>query len=409
MPLARLDGAVGAVLAAKFRLGLFDDPYRYCDEAQEKAQLLAPAHREAARDLVRRSCVLLKNNGVLPLKPAGLTVAVVGPLANNPDDQLGCWRGLGSKDEAVSLRAALAEVFPGARLRYAAGCLTTGDNPAGFPAAVDAAHGADVIIAVLGEAASQSGESTSRSSLDLSGPQLALLRELHATGKPIVLLLMAGRPLLLESVEPLVDAILVGWHPGTMGGPGLVDVLTGAYNPAGKLPVTWPRSVGQIPLFYAHKNSGRPEPKDAQDPFFSRYIDGPNTPRYQFGFGLSYTTFAYDSLRLSTPELRPDGPALTVSVRVRNTGPRAGEEVVQLYLRDRVGSVTRPVRELKGFEKIALAAGEARDVSFRLTPADLAFWRADMTFGPEPGAFDVFVGGDSTAGLAAAFTLEPAR
>ena len=409
VPLIRLDGAVGAVLAAKFRLGLFDDPYRYCDEVREKATLLRPEFLDAARDLARRSCVLLKNNGVLPLKTSGVTVALVGPLANNPNDQLGCWRGLGKMDEAVSLRTALAEVFPGARLRYASGCMTTGDNRAGFDDARNAALGADVVIAALGEAASQSGESTSRSSLDLSGPQLALLRELHATGKPIVLLLMAGRPLLLESVEPLVDAILVGWHPGTMGGPGLVDVLTGAYNPAGKLPVTWPRSMGQLPLFYAHKSSGRPAPKDSDDPFFSHYIDGPNTPLFPFGFGLSYTTFAFDQLRLSAPALHEGGAPLTVTVRVRNTGKVAGEEVVQLYVRDRVGSVTRPVRELKGFQKIELAAGEARDVALRLTPADLAFWRADMTFGPEPGAFDVFVGGDSTATLAAGFTLEPAH
>ncbi|SDS40129.1 beta-glucosidase BglX [Opitutus sp. GAS368] len=405
VPVARLDAAVGAVLAAKFRLGLFEDPYRNCDEAQEKALLFAPAHREAARDLARRSAVLLKNNGVLPLKAGGITVAVVGPLADSAGDQLGCWSGLGERSEVVTLRAALAEAFPGARLRYAQGCLTTGDDTSGFAAARQAAAGADVIVAALGETANQSGESTSRASLDLSGPQLALLRELHATGKPVVLLLMAGRPLLLEAVDPLVDAILVGWHPGSMGGPGLADVLTGAYNPSGKLPVTWPRSVGQIPLFYAHKNSGRPTPTDPEGKYFSHYIDTPNTPRFRFGFGLSYTTFAYDSLRLSAPVLQPGGPALIVTARVRNAGARAGEEVVQLYVRDRVGSVTRPVRELKGFEKIALAAGESREVSFRLAPADLAFCRADMTFGPEPGAFDVFVGGDSNAALSAPFTL----
>jgi beta-glucosidase len=403
---ARLDAAAGAVLAAKFRLGLFEDPYRYCDEAQEKALLSAPAHRAAARDLARRSAVLLKNNGVLPLKAGGLTVAVVGPLADSPADQLGCWRGMGRDEEVVTLRAALAEAFPGARLRYAAGCLTTGDDSTGFAAAREAAAGADVVIAAFGESARQSGESNSRASLDLSGPQLALLRELRATGKPVVLVLLTGRPLLLEAVEPLVDAILVGWHPGTMGGPALVDVLTGAYNPSGRLPVTWPRSVGQLPLFYAHKNSGRPAPLREGDPYYSRYIDAPNSPHFPFGFGLSYTTFTHDTLRLSAPVLRPGGPALTVTVRVQNTGPRAGEEVVQLYVRDRVGSVTRPVRELKGFQKISLAAGEACDVAFPLTPADLAFWRADMSFGAEPGEFDVFVGGDATAALAARFTLE---
>ncbi len=353
--------------------------------------------------------VLLKNNGALPLVPDGLTVALVGPLADNPDDQLGCWRGLGKKEEAVSLRAALAGVFPEDRLRYAEGCLTTGDDTSGFAAAREAAAGADVIIAALGESAAQSGESTSRTSLDLSGPQLALLSELRATGRPIVLVLMAGRPLLLETVEPLVDAILVGWHPGTMGGPGLVDVLTGARNPAGKLPVTWPRSVGQIPLFYAHKNSGRPAPLREGDPYFSRYIDSSNTPHFPFGFGLSYTTFACDDLRLSAPALREGGAPLTVTVRVRNTGARTGEEVVQLYVRDRVGSVTRPVRELKGFQKIELAPGESRDVTFQLASADLAFWRADMTFGAEPGAFDVFVGSDSTATLTTPFALELAQ
>ncbi|MBI2496617.1 MAG: beta-glucosidase BglX [Opitutae bacterium] len=408
VPPARLDAAAGTVLAAKIRLGLFEDPYRYCVEAKEKALLSAPAHREAARDVARRSAVLLKNNGVLPLQAGGLNVAVVGPLADSPDDQLGCWRGMARTEEVVTLRAALAEAFPGARLRHARGCAATGDDLSGFAEARQTAAGADVVIAALGETAQQSGECTSRSSLDLTGPQLALLRELRATGKPVVLVLLTGRPLLLETVEPLVDAILVGWHPGTMGGPGLVDVLTGAYNPAGRLPLTWPRSVGQIPLFYAHKNSGRPAPKDATDRYYSHYIDSPNTPRYPFGFGLGYTTFAYDRLRLSAPVLHPGGAPLIVTVRVRNTGPRAGEEVVQLYVRDRVGSVTRPVRELKGFAKIELAAGEARDVTLPLTPADLAFWRADQTFAPEPGDFDVFVGADSTATLTTSFRLEAA-
>lgn len=406
VPAARLDAAVSAILATKFRLGLFDDPYRFNDEAREKATLLRPDFLAAARDLARRSAVLLKNNGVLPLKTSGLTVALVGPLADSPDDQLGCWRGQGKREETVTLRAALAQVYPGALLRYTEGCKTTGDDTSGFAAARKAAVESDLVIAVLGEAATQSGEAKSRTSLDLSGPQLALLRELHATGKPVILVLMVGRPLLLGVVEPLVDAILVGWHPGTMGGPALADVLTGAYNPSGRLPLSWPRSVGQIPLFYAHKNSGRPAPLNDNDPYFTRYIDSPNTPQFPFGFGLGYTTFAYDSLRLSAPTLHTDGPALTVTVRVRNTGKRAGEEVVQLYVRDRVGSVTRPVRELKGFQKIELAAGESRDVEFRLTPADLAFWRADMTFGPEPGEFDVCLGGDATATLTARFTLE---
>lgn len=406
VPEARLDAAVSAVLSAKFRLGLFDDPYRFNDEARESATLLHPDHLAAARDLARRSCVLLKNTGILPLAPETRTVALIGPLADAPLHQLGAWRARGRAEDTVTIRTALAEIFPGERLRYAPGCAVRGEDTTGFAAARAAAEAADVVLVALGEDADQSGESTSRTSLDLSGPQLALLRELRAAGKPIVLLLLTGRPLLLEEIEPLVDAVLVAWHPGTMGGPAVADLLTGAANPSGRLPVSWPRRVGQLPLFYAHKNTGRPAPLDAGDRYYTRYLDAPNSPHFPFGFGLSYTTFAYDELRLASPTLRADGPPLTVRVRVRNTGSRAGEEVVQLYVRDRVGSVTRPVRELKGFAKIALAPGEARTVEFQITPADLAFWRADRTWGPEPGQFDVFVGPDATAELSASFRLE---
>lgn len=402
----RLDAAVSAILTAKARLGLLDDPYRYCDEAREKATLLRPDFLEAARDMVRRSCVLLKNDhGTLPLTGDNLRIGLVGPLADAPLDQLGAWFGKGNPVDSITPRAALQKLFPG-RVRFAEGCDVTGESRLGFPAARRVAEESDVIVAVLGESGAQSGEARSRAFLDLSGQQIALLQELHSVGKPIVLVLMTGRPLTIENVEPLVDAIVVAWHPGTMAGPGIADVLTGAYNPSGRLPVTWPRSVGQIPIFYAHKNSGRPAPKEPGDGYFSHYIDSPNTPQYPFGFGLSYTTFAYDDLRLSDPSLVAGHAPLTVTVRVRNTGARQGEEVVQLYTRQRVGSVTRPVRELKGFQKIQLAPGEARDVSFQLTPEALAFWRADMTFGPEAGKFDVFVGPDSTARLSASFTLQ---
>lgn len=403
--MARLDQAVGAILAVKFQLGLFDDPYRFCDPARQEKLLLHPDHLRAARDLARRSCVLLKNKGdLLPLKTTGLKVALVGPLADEPLDQVGTWHAQVDRKDTVTVRAALQALY-GDNLRYAPGCDTRSDDRSGFAAARAAADASDVVIVALGEDVFQSGECTSRTSLDFSGQQVALLDELHKAGKPVVLLVMAGRPQLLDKVDALVDAILVPWHPGTMGGPAIADVLTGAYNPSGKLPLSWPRSVGQIPLFYAHKNSGRPEPKDPKDPYFSHYIDSPNTPQYPFGYGLSYTTFVYDQLRVSAPALTADG-AITVTARVRNAGQRAGEEVVQLYVRDRVGSVTRPVRELKGFRKIELAAGEARDVSFQLTPADLSFWRRDMTFGAEPGDFDVFVGADSTATLTASFKLE---
>lgn len=405
IPESRLDAAAGAILAAKFRLGLFDDPYRYSDEAREKATLLAPAHLEAARDLARRSCVLLKNDGLLPLATAVKSIALVGPLADNARRQLGAWHAQGRDADAVTLRAALEQQFPGA-VHYAAGCEVNGDDTSGFAAARAAAQASDLVIAALGEGDDQSGEAASRTSLDFTGPQLALLRELHAAGKPIVLLVMAGRPLNLEQAGELADAILVPWHPGTMGGPAIVDVLTGAYNPSGHLPVSWPHSVGQVPIFYAHKNSGRPEPQNKRDRYYSHYLDAPNTPLYPFGYGLSYTTFAFDQLRLDASVIKTGGAPLKVTVRVANTGKRDGEEVVQLYVRDRVGSVTRPVRELMAFQKIALAAGESRDVEFSLTTADLAFWRADMTFGAEPGDFEVFVGDNSDAELSAKFKLE---
>lgn len=405
---AQLDTAVAQVLTEKYRLGLFDDPFRYTDPAREKATLLQPSYLEAAHDLARRSCVLLKNDGVLPLRTQDLTVALVGPLADAPRDQLGTWACTGRPDEAVTIRTALQEVYPGKRLHYARGCELLGDDTSGFAAAVAAAQSADVVVVALGEGAGQSGEAKSRASLDLSGPQSALLRTLHATGKPIVLLLLTGRPLTIEANLPEANAVLLAWHPGTMGGPAVADVLTGAYNPAGHLPVTWPRAVGQIPIFYNHMSSGRPKPLDAGDRYYSHYIDLPNSPLFPFGFGLSYTTFAYDDLRLSAPVMVPDGAPLGVTVRVRNTGQRAGETVVQLYVRDRVGSVTRPVRELKAFQKIDLAPGEARDVRFELQAADLAFWRADLTYGPEPGDFDVYVGSDSNASLSGTFTLAAA-
>ncbi len=405
VPMARLDEAVAAVLTMKFRLGLFDDPYRFSDPAREKATLLRPDHRAAARDLARRSCVLLKNDGTLPLRLPGARVALIGPGADSGDTHIGTWHARGQGGEATTLRAALAALLPAEQFTFAAGCAFTGDDRSGLAAAKAAAQAADVVVLTLGEDHTQSGESTSRTSLELSGPQLDLLREVHAAGKPIVLVLLAGRPLMLESVLPLVNSVVLAWHPGTEGGPAIADVLTGAYNPSGKLPLTWPRSLGQVPIFHAHKMSGRPEPKGPHDRYWSRYIDSPTTPLFPFGFGLSYTTFGYEALRLSAATLRVDG-SLDVTVRITSSGPHAGEEVVQLYVRDLVGSVTRPVRELKGFEKIALGAGESRDVKFTLRPADVAFWRADRTWGAEPGEFEVFVGSDANAALTARFRLE---
>lgn len=397
--------AVGRILAMKAKLGLFDDPYRYCDPAREKAELLRPEYLEAARDMARRSCVLLKNDKqILPIQKEA-TVALIGPLADTRIDLLGSWRGRGETSDAVTVLKGFQQIFPADRLLYARGCDIVGKDTSGFAEARAAADKADVVIAVLGESWDMSGEASSRSNLDLPGEQTALLAELHKSGKPIVLLVMCGRALTLESVLPLTDSVMVTWIPGTMGGPALADVVTGAYNPAGKLPVTFPRSVGQIPIYYNHKQSGRPQPAGERVQYRSNYLDSPNSPLFPFGYGLSYTKFTYGKLRLSTPTLRAKGDPLTVSVTVKNEGGYDGEETVQLYVRDVVGSLTRPVRELKGFSKVFLKKGEERDVTFSLTPADLAFWRADLTFGSEPGDFQVFVGGDSDATLKADFVL----
>lgn len=391
----RLDEAAGAILAAKVRLGLFDDPYRYSDEAREQAAMLRPEHLAAARELAQESCVLLKNEAAtLPLK-AGTRIALIGQLGDVQRDMIGSWSGRGEEKEAVSLRAALEQAFPG-RVTYALGAKSAGTDKSGFAAAVAAAQDADVIVAALGEGWYMSGEASSRSELGLPGVQAELLAALRQTGKPVVLVLFAGRPLVLAPVLDLVDAVLLAWFPGTMGGAAITDLLTGDVAPSGKLPVTFPRNVGQIPLYYAAKNTGRPHEAAPADRFRSQYLDVPNTPQFPFGFGLSYTKFVYTRPQLAGATLTAGG-TLRVSVTLTNAGARDGAEVAQLYVRDVVGSVTRPLRELKGFQRVALKAGESRELEFVLTPDDLAFVHADLSFAPEAGKFEVFLGGDATA------------
>ena len=412
-----VDDAVRRVLRVKFALGLFEDPYRYSDVEREKRTLLAPAHLEASRDVARKSIVLLKNEGnLLPLAKNAGSIAVIGPLAADKDTPLGSWRAQAQADSAVSLLEGIrAAVAPSTKVIHAEGAaLVTGPRSfampltfnttdrSGFPAALEAARGADVVIVAVGEHAYQSGEGRSQVDIGLKGLQDELLREVRKVNKNVVVVLMNGRPLVIEWMAENVPAIVESWHLGSEAGHAIADVLFGDYNPSGKLPASFPRDEGQLPMTYSHKNTGRPGPLPVV--FWSHYTDAPNTPRYPFGFGLSYTTFAYDKLRLDRTEMDRNGQ-LQATVTVRNSGERAGVEIVQLYVRDLVGSVTRPVKELKAFQRIELQPGQSRDVTFTLNAADLAFYTASGRWEAEPGEFRVFVGTNSRDVSEATFTL----
>nr|OFY52328.1 MAG: glycosyl hydrolase [Bacteroidetes bacterium GWF2_49_14] len=401
---AQINESVRRVLRLKFKLGLFDDPYRYSDSIREAATLLKPEYLELARDAARKSFVLLKNEkNILPLSSSGKTIALIGPAADAAGDMIGNWSGRGEAKHVITLKQELESRIGDGKVIYAKGADFLGDDRSGFAAALAAARRADVIIAACGEAGMMSGESMSRADISIPGVQEELLLELAKLGKPLVLVLFNGRPLILTEISKTLPAILVAWIPGTMAGPALCDVLFGEYNPSGKLPVTFPYAVGQCPIFYNYKNSGRPGAQDQK--FTSRYLDVPNDPLYPFGFGLSYTGFAYSNLTLGKPVITLEEP-LEVSVDVRNTGNVAGTETVQLYIRDLVGSVTRPVKELKGFKKVFLKAGEAQTVSFTIKPDELAFYNREMKWGTEPGKFKVFVGTDSRSTMEAGFELK---
>ncbi len=411
--LGLIDEAVRRILGIKHRLGLFDEPY-VAETTTSVA--LCGAHLALARKAVHESVVLLKNaGGLLPLGGDEKKVALIGPLSDDRENQLGCWSFDGTVECTVTLRAALEARLGEGRVVYAPGVVDCrSHDTSGFDAAAEAANSADVAVVVLGEDAAISGESKCRAFLDLPGSQVALLERLAKTGTPIVLVVMAGRPLAIGSACELTQAVLYAWHPGTQAGPGLADLLLGDAAPSGRLPTTLPRTVGQIPIYYATKNTGRPAPTEFQgipegtplDPvgFASSYLDVEVSPLFPFGFGLSYTSFGYDDLRVS-PERAAVGTPIEVSVRVTNTGQRPAEEVVQLYARDLVASVTRPVRELKGISRVHLAPGESREVRFTLTERELEFVGRDMKYVAEPGKFQVFVGGSSTASLSSEFEL----
>ncbi|MDP3908889.1 MAG: beta-glucosidase BglX [Gemmatimonadales bacterium] len=398
IPLAVVDTAVKRILRAKVRLGLFTDPYREIPAPN------ANAARALARRMAHASIVLLKNEGnVLPLARSAQTIAVIGPLADNQLEPLGPWHAQGRRQDVVTVLAGIrAHVGTSAQVLHAAGCAIEDTATAGFAEAVAAARRAGVAIVVLGERHDMSGEAASRTSLGLPGVQQRLLEAVHATGTPVVLVLMNGRPLILEWAAERVPAILETWFLGVEAGSAIADVLFGTVNPSGRLPVTIPRTLGQIPLYYNHRNTGRP-PSDS-DKFTSKYIDVPVTPRYPFGYGLSYTTFAYRDLKLAAARLG-QRDTLRASVTIANTGRREGTTVVQLYVRDEVASVTRPVRELKAFQRVTLRPGESRTVELRVAVADLAFWGPERRFVVEPGSFRLFVGPSSAEGLETRFEV----
>ena len=402
LSLKTIDEAVRRVLRIKFRLGLFAKPY--ADPARESAAIFNSANVAAAREIAARSLVLLKNDrNVLPLDKPVRSIALIGPLADSKTNMLGSWTGDGKPEDAATLLVGLKAKVPQAKINYAKGCDINSDKDDGFAEAVRAAKESDVVIIAVGESAEMSGEAASRSSLDLPGRQLELVKAVHATGKPYVVVLMNGRPLTINWLTENSPAILETWFAGTQGGNAIADVLFGDVNPGGKLPVTFPRNVGQIPLYYNHKNTGRPP--DANNKYTSKYLDVDWKPLFPFGFGLSYTRFEIANLKLSAPRIAANGQ-LIVSVDVRNLGPRAGDEVVQLYIRDVAASVTRPVKELKGFQRVTLAAGETKRVEFVLGAAQLGFWNQQMRYGIEPGEFMVMVGPNSEQLIEAKFTVE---
>ncbi len=402
VPMAVIDEAVRRVLRIEFRLGLFENPY--ADEARESRLILSREHLDAARETAARSMVLLKNEReTLPLGKDLKSIAVIGPLADDQVNPMGSWTGDGRKEDVVTLLAGIkAKVAPITRVSYAKGCDINSDRVEGIAEAVRAARESDAVIIAVGESAEMSGEAAARSSLDLPDRQMDLVKAINETGKPYVVVLMNGRPLTINWIAENSPAILETWFAGTQAGNAIADVLFGNVNPGGKLPVTFPRAVGQVPIYYNHKNTGRPP--DANNRYTSKYYDLPWTPLYRFGYGLSYTQFRLTNLQLSAERVRPDG-RLTVSVEVENTGKRAGDEVVQLYLRDVAASVTRPVKELKGFQRITLRPGEKRRVEFTLTPEHLGFWNQENRFVVEPGDFKVTVGNSSEGGLEAIFAV----
>jgi beta-glucosidase len=424
VPQETIDEAVRRVLRIKFALGLFDHPYVAEGASGGKPQLDS-SDVEFARTVAERSFVLLKNGDpsrpILPLDPKTRTIALIGPLADDAVDMLGCWHARGDAADVVTLRAALTSRMTqtGGKVLYAAGTKILTNDDTGFPEAVAAARQADVVVMAVGEDAQwMTGEAASRAYLGLPGNQQQLLEAVAATGKPVVLIVFSGRPLALGCATDHVSGILQAWFPGVQAGPALVRVLLGEVNPSGKLTVSIPRSVGQEPLYYNALNTGRPAdgidltkpPTNNREKYHARYVDEQNTPLFPFGYGLSYTTFSYSPLTLSTTQLSADAlnrdaQALHVSTTVKNSGTRAGDEIVELFVRLRGTSISLPVRELRGFRRIRLATGESQKIDFTIGRNELAFWNIDMRNLVEPASATVCIGPSYTEGQSAEFVI----
>jgi len=403
--------AVRRVLKLKYDLGLFDDPYRYSSVDREKSEVRNEKQLATALDIAHKSIVLLKNeNNRLPLAKDIKRLAVIGPLADNKPDMNGSWSFFARVTDPVTILEGIRQkVGNSASIKFAPGCDLYNDSKDQFAAAKSLAAQSDVVIMVVGESAVMNGEGASRSKIGLPGVQEDLVKAIHETGKPIIVVLVNARPLAIEWIDQHVPAIVESWTLGSTAGTAVADVLFGDFNPSGKLPATFPRNEGQIPIFYAVRNGARTYQGDYSEPlsnriYQSKYRDVVNSPLYPFGYGLSYTQFEYSNPTLDKNSIT-GAENITVSVQVKNTGKRDGDEVVQLYIRDWVGSSVRPVKELKGFRKISLAAGESKEVTFTLTPQDLSFYREDMSWGVEPGKFSVFVGGNSNDVKEATFEL----
>lgn len=400
VPMALIDDAVKRILRKKFELGLFDDPFKFNNEEREQKALNNPEHRKVARAMAAKSIVLLKNEkGILPLSKSTKTIAFIGPLVKEYKQNMGFWSvelpELDYTKEIVSQWDGLQnKVEKNTQLLYAKGCDIEGDNTEGFAEAIAVANQADVVILSIGERRDQSGEAKSRSNLRLPGVQEELVKAIQATGKPVVVLINAGRPLIFNWTADQVPAILYTWWLGSEAGNAIADVLFGDYNPSGKLPISFPREEGQIPIYYNHFNTGRPAPNETATNYVSAYIDLKNSPKFPFGYGLSYTTFNYSDLQLSKKVMKKN-ENITVSFTLTNTGKFDGEEVVQLYLKDQVGSVVRPVKELRDFQKVFLKAGASQKITFTIDKEKLAFYNAKLEWAPEPGAFEVQLGASS--------------